>query len=243
MKEGLTAKQLKLIAIAAMTIDHFTWVFFPGCQTIWYVYLLHIIGRLTAPIMWFFLAEGAHYTHDIKSYSKRLFLFAIVSHFAYCFAFGIDLVGGKAGLFNRTSVIWSLALSVVLIAICRNENIAVWKKYAAIAVGCVLGFPSDWSSIAVMAPVMMYEGTFPKKAKMIVLWTAVYAAVYFVFLNKPYGILQMFTFLSIPLLAQYNGKRGSGSKGKWFFYVYYPLHLVLVGIFRLWIQGNVSIIF
>ena len=54
----LNSNHLKLIAIIAMTIDHLTWLAFPGCQKIWYVMLLHIVGRLTAPIMWFFIVEG-----------------------------------------------------------------------------------------------------------------------------------------------------------------------------------------
>ncbi|MBQ4179720.1 MAG: conjugal transfer protein TraX, partial [Ruminococcus sp.] len=61
-KIRLNANQIKLIAIIAMTIDHLTWALFPGLQTQWYVMALHIIGRLTAPIMWFFVAEGCHYT-------------------------------------------------------------------------------------------------------------------------------------------------------------------------------------
>lgn len=51
----LNSNHLKLIAITAMTIDHIAWLLFPGFQTNWYVLLLHIIGRLTAPIMWFFI--------------------------------------------------------------------------------------------------------------------------------------------------------------------------------------------
>jgi len=33
----LNSNHLKLIAIIAMTIDHLTWLAFPGCQKIWYV--------------------------------------------------------------------------------------------------------------------------------------------------------------------------------------------------------------
>lgn len=82
-EEGLSSDQLKLIAIAAMTLDHLTWTVFPGYSTEWFVILFHIIGRLTAPIMWFFIAEGYHYTHDVRRYAARLFLLAAVSHFAY----------------------------------------------------------------------------------------------------------------------------------------------------------------
>lgn len=30
---------------------------------------------------------------------------------------------------------------------------------------------------------------------------------------------------------------------KWFFYVYYPAHLVIIGIIRIALHGNISIIF
>ena len=91
-ENGLNANQLKLIAIAAMTLDHLIWTLFPGYSTEWFVVLCHIIGRLTAPIMWFFIAEGYHYTHNIKKYAARLFLLAAISHFAYNFCFGIPFI-------------------------------------------------------------------------------------------------------------------------------------------------------
>ena len=40
-----------------MTIDHLTWTLVPGNSRVWWVIALHLIGRLTAPIMWFFIAE------------------------------------------------------------------------------------------------------------------------------------------------------------------------------------------
>lgn len=70
-----------------------------------------------------------------------------------------------------------------------------------------------------------------------------YAAVYFLFLDKLYGALQMFTFLTIPILAQYNGERGKWKGMKWFFYVYYSAHLVIIGVIRIALYGNISIIF
>ena len=86
-RKGLNTDQLKLIAIAAMTLDHLTWTLWPGYSREWWVMIFHILGRLTAPIMWFFIAEGYHYTHDIKKYAARLFFLAAVSHFAYNFLF------------------------------------------------------------------------------------------------------------------------------------------------------------
>lgn len=246
-KKRLNANQIKLIAIIAMTVDHLTWAFFPGTQAVWYVFALHIIGRLTAPIMWFFIAEGCFYTCNIRKYAGRLFLFALISHFAYNFAFGIPFLPFSTGsFFNQTGVMWSLAWSVVLIAIRRDERVPKWVKIIAIPIICVIAFPSDWSCIAVMCPFFLYQhrGNFKAQALDIVIWTLMYAAVYFIFLDKLYGILQLFTFLTIPFLAQYNGERGKKIPGtKWGFYIYYPAHLVIVGIIRIAVDGNVSIIF
>ena len=60
MKKGLNSNALKVIAIIAMTIDHVVSVMFPNYPTDWWILLLHMIGRITAPIMWFFIAEGYH---------------------------------------------------------------------------------------------------------------------------------------------------------------------------------------
>lgn len=244
-KKFLSSNQIKLIAIIAMTIDHIAWAVFPGTDTTWYVYGLHIIGRLTAPIMWFFIAEGYHYTHDVRKYISRLFIFAIISHFAYDFAFGIPILPFSAGVFNQTSVMWSLAWAVVLMAVWNSEKTENGLKWAATVGICLISFPSDWSSIAVMAPffIAFHRGSFKKQALDIVIWSAVYAAVYFIFLNKPYGLLQLFTFLSVPVLSKYNGKRGRWKGMKWFFYIYYPAHLVAVGIIRLVLHGDISAIF
>ena len=112
-KAALNSNQLKLIAIAAMTLDHLVWTICPGYSRVWWVMLAHIVGRLTAPIMWYFVAEGYHYTHDVKKYAGRLFLLALISHFAYNFCFGISFIPFRNSVFNQTSVAWSDRKSVV----------------------------------------------------------------------------------------------------------------------------------
>ena len=91
-KRGLNSNQLKFLAIIAMTIDHLVCVIWPGYPKDWWILGLHIIGRLTAPIMWFMICEGYHYTRNLKKYITRLFVFAVISHFAYNFAFGIPFI-------------------------------------------------------------------------------------------------------------------------------------------------------
>ena len=244
-EKGLSTADLKLIAIIAMTIDHLTWLFFPGLQRVWYVCLLHIIGRLTAPIMWFFIAEGSHYTKNPKKYITRLFVFAIISHFAYSFAFGLNPIPFKSGIFNQTSVIWSLAIAAALIFIVNNYKLSYRKNFALILLANLLSFPSDWSCIATMTPFYLYNhrGDFKKQVRDFILFGFMYALVYFIFIDKVYGVLQLFIFLSIPLLSLYNGKAGNNRNMKWLFYIYYPAHLAIVGVLRLLLYGNVNILF
>ena len=202
VKKGLNSNQIKMIAIVAMTVDHLTWLFFPGCQKIWGVMLLHVIGRLTAPIMWFFIAEGFHYTRNVKKYIGRLFAFAVISHFAYNFAGGIPFIPN--GFFNMTSVMWSLAWAVVLMVIFMSGSLPQWAKIALIILICFITFPSDWSTVAAMCPVYLYlnRDSFKKQAIAMFIWSAIYAAVYFFFIDKAYGLLQMCTLLSLPILKQ-----------------------------------------
>lgn len=114
-RPALSGNALKGIAILAMTLDHLTWTLWPGYTTDWWVLLLHLLGRVTAPIMWFFVVEGYHYTHDVKKYAARLFALAFISHFAYDFCFGIPFVPLSTGPFNQTGVVWSLAWGLVLL--------------------------------------------------------------------------------------------------------------------------------
>lgn len=239
-KKGWNGNQLKLIAIIAMTIDHLAWTLEPGYSTEWWVLLCHLAGRLTAPIMWFFIVEGWHYTHDVRKYTLRLFLLALVSHFAYNFCFGIPMLPFREGsFFNQTSVAWSLAWGLVLLRIYSNEKTASWLKFALTILICLVSFPSDWSCVASMAILYMgvSRGDFKKQMVWMMVWSAVYALVYFLFLDRLYGLLQLGTCLTIPLLRCYNGRRGRWKGMGKLFYVYYPLHLALLGLLRTALRG------
>lgn len=243
LKRGLNSNQLKIIAIIAMTIDHVVDVIFPNYPTDRWIIGLHIIGRLTAPIMWFMIAEGYHYTHNIKKYAGRLFLFAIISHFAYNFAFGIPFIPFQTSVFNQTSVIWSLAWGLVALYVLDKSKLKTWQKVLIIIGINIITFCSNWSCIAVMAIVAigMNRGNFKKQMTDMMIWVSMYALVYFLFIDKVYGIIQLFVCLSIPLLKAYNGERGKWKSMKWFFYVYYPLHLFICGIIRVMLHGNMGV--
>lgn len=120
VNKGFTAFQLKMTAIAAMTFDHLLWVLFPGYDNGNVILLLHSIGRLTAPIMCFFIAEGYYRTSNLKKYILRLLILAVISHFAYCFAFGIPFSPFEGGVFNRTGIIWTLMWGIILLDFCSK---------------------------------------------------------------------------------------------------------------------------
>lgn len=239
----LNSNHLKLIAIIAMTIDHFSDLLYLGFPVNAGSITLHSIGRLTAPIMWFFISEGYHYTHDVKKYLFRLGIFAIISHFAYCFAFGINFIPND--IFNQTSVMYPLFIAVIVLYISDNRNINNILKHILVFLLVWSAFPADWSCIATLSVINMYSnrGNVDKQMISILPWVFVYGLVSFLFINKVYGLIQVFVLLVYPLLKLYNGERGKAKWMKWFFYIYYPLHLVILGILRIAIYGNVSLLF
>ena len=242
MKKTLNANQLKLIAVCAMIFDHLIWVIEPG-YTGGIFLILHSIGRIVAPIFCFFIAEGAYYTHNRKKYLTRLLIFAVISHFAYCFAFGINFIPFSNGIFfNQTSIMWSLALGLIGIMIQDSDIKNIWKTIITLLL-CVLGFPSDWSSVAVMIVIYnyVYRNNFKKQMLIQTIFSGIYSLVYCLFIDTRYGLVQLSTVLAIPLLNKYNGKRGKWAGMKYFFYLIYPIHLIICGIIRIYLHGNISV--
>jgi len=238
-KTGLSSNIIKLIAIIAMTIDHIAWAFFPHYSLDIPVLSMKIIGRLTAPIMMFFIAEGYYYTRNTIKYIFRLFILAIISHFAYAIAFDKDFIPFKETAFDQTSVIWAFMVGLIALAIRESKTlkIKIWQKYIIIFLIIWIAFPADWSSPAALA--ILYiginHGNFKKQMISLVICIGFYAIVYAIFLDLIYGLLQMLIILAIPILYKYNGQRGKWKGMKWFFYIYYPLHLFILGLIRLYI--------
>lgn len=246
MKKGLNSNALKMIAIIAMTIDHIAWLVFPDYPHEVLPVILHIIGRLTCPIMCYFIAEGYHYTKNIRKYTCRLFVFAVISHFAYIFA-SADFVDRKSfipfyygNILNQTSVIWPLAWGLVMLRIVNSEKIPKqWVKTVLILLICLVTFPSDWSCIASLCILAFgtNRGKLKTQSVWLIIYVAIYAAVYCFAIDWVYGLVQMGVVLAIPFIKLYNGKRGKNPRVnkimKWFFYIYYPLHLAILGTIQL----------
>lgn len=240
------ANHLKLIAIIAMTIDHAADLIFPGFTADPMSIVMHLIGRLTAPIMWFFICEGYYYTRNIKKYMLRMFVFAVISHFAYCFAFGINPIPFSDGILNQTSVIYPLFIAVVVLWLRNgNPNMNKWLKEIIIFVLIWTAFPADWSSISVLVIISMYQkrGDLKGQIKAMLPWVVLYGVISFFFVNRIYALVLIGVLMVYPILNLYNGTQGKTQWMKWFFYIYYPLHLIIIGIIRILIYGNVPLLF
>jgi hypothetical protein len=132
---------------------------------------------------------------------------------------------------------WTFALGLVALAVSKTENqkIKPWQKQVIIWICLIAAFCADWSTPAAVSILYMgmNRGKFKKQMLWFMLWIVTYSIVYEIFLNFVYGLIQLSVIFAIPILYQYNGTRGKWKGMKWFFYIYYPLHLTIFGIIRI----------
>lgn len=115
----LNRTQLKFIAICAMVCDHTAWGFVEFMSPLGQV--MHIIGRLTIPIMCFFVAEGFRHTSSVKGYIKRMVLFWIVAMLPF-YLFFHELYD------YRQNIIFDLLLGLLMLAVLENKRFKLWQK-------------------------------------------------------------------------------------------------------------------
>ncbi|MBQ3927908.1 MAG: conjugal transfer protein TraX [Clostridia bacterium] len=237
-----------------MTLDHLTWILFPGYPVEPLPIFLHLVGRLAFPIFAFFIAEGFHYTHDKKKYALRLLLFSLISHVPYMMAsltfqrYGwLSLIpfatGNGIGRFlNQGSVLFSYFIGILMLQVNESIRFKKWQKTLIILLLCILSFPCDWSCIGslIVLSIGSNRGRPLRQILWSALWLSCYAIVYVFALDRIYGFIQFGTLLSIPLLCLYNGRKSDSillnKIMRYFLYLYYPIHLLVLGIVGLLIR-------
>lgn len=236
VKKGLSSNALKIIAIIAMTIDHAAWLLFPGHPVEPLPIIMHVIGRITAPIMIFFISEGYQYTRNRNKYLTRLLIFAAISQIPYHMMFSDVVVIPGIPTMN---VIWPFAMGILALMIDRGDilpNAGRWQRMALTGVCLIFALPSDWSMPAAIAVLLMgrYSGRFKRKMMDMVSVLAVYAVICGFLFSPVYGFIHIGICIPILLLTLYNGTRGTvgGKAMKWLFYIYYPAHLLALGIIK-----------
>lgn len=226
----LNANQLKLIAIIAMALDHLAVVFLPEASSLWL--LAGAIGRLTAPIMCFFIAEGYHHTRSRKRYALRLLAGALVSHVPHALCFGFSVWE----FWRATSVMWSLFLGLLALMAWENRALALPRRLGAVALCCLLSYPGNWNCIAVLWVVCfgVLRDAGWKKWLAFAGVTGLYLAEFFVIESNDPLWLRLTVLAAVPLLMLYNGKRGSRRPVyQWGYYLFYPLHFLALYLLRI----------
>jgi hypothetical protein len=116
----------------------------------------------------------------------------------------------------------------------KIQSIAI--KIVLVLILCIIAFPADWSCIASLCILAFgtNRGKLKTQTAWMMLYVGIYSVGYFFLVDKLYAFVQLCVILAIPIIKLYNGKRAASpivnTILKWLFYIYYPLHLVILGI-------------
>ncbi len=266
----LNRNHLKYIVIILMLFDHICF-FLPSHNPI--RIFVSNISCIVAPTMALFIAEGYHYTSDLKKYMGRLLLFAVISYIPYILFFSGTIVpihlfpehmvptffspSGETRLppqvylpflnstlvVLNTSVIFTLFLGLLSIYLWDKVNMPIYLKLVITLLIFWLAAFTGWRYYLILLCLIFYFlRDNPKK-----MWSAFFIVAFLVMFNvmlfkNPFQFkfgmeFDIYTIgiLLVPLFfALYDGKPGNKSAfNKWFFYIFYPLHLLILGLIRI----------
>lgn len=206
---------LKIAAMLSMLCDHIGFVLVPANHFPEIYYTLRIIGRIAFPLFCFMLVEGFVHTHNRKNYIIRLAVFAIVSEIPF------DLSScGSAFDWDSQNVMWTLLIGfIVLCGLERFEENYLAKLAVLLAGGIAAYFMhTDYSMFGVFLIAVLYICRFNNKARIVLLGIMVLTQ----------GRIEAFAALSIPFIMKYDPDKNDIHLPEYFFYVFYPAHLVIL---------------
>ncbi|MBR5251290.1 MAG: hypothetical protein IKV52_00510 [Oscillospiraceae bacterium] len=226
---SLTNEQLKVIAVVTMTIDHIGAYLLPQYD------ILRIVGRISFPLFAFMVGQGCIHTKNIYKYLARMTAFAVVTQ--------IVLLPFQP--FYNLNIMFTFVLSVAVAVVIKKwhnilqngtapqKTVAVIFILTAVAAVYIICTAADveygfWGCM--LAPAA-FAGGYLKRAKHSNTYTnqiSAFAVVLVLLCFSSYSI-QNWSILSVLLLCLYNGRK-TGKIPKNFFYIYYPLHLVIIHI-------------
>ena len=225
LKTNLDTDFIKIIAVVSMTIDHIGGAFFPQYPA------FRWIGRIAFPLFCYCLTVGMMYTGDIKKYLLRLGAFAVISQPFWILAFNSDDIIGN--IFNL-NIFFTLIVS--LLGAWGFKERKWWLLILALILLNVINF--DYAMTGLILILIFYLCRNKPW-----LGAAVYTLTYLPALNgnmaDPLALkigghaigFEIFALLALPFIYI---QTNSGLKiPKWFFYIYYPVHLFaiyLIGI-------------
>ena len=227
-RPGLTGNQLKILAMITMTCDHVGLYLMPQFP------VLRILGRLAMPIYAYMIAQGCRHTHDRRRYLLRLLGLGLLCQTVYyavegslyqcilmTFSLSVALIWGMDAAVRRPDparIVTAVGLFAAAVFLCQIlPKLLPGTDYAV-----------DYGILGVLLPVLVFCGE-NRRQELLLL------AVGLAALAVSLGGIQRWSLAALPLLALYNGRKGSYPLGR-LFYIYYPLHLaVIYGIG--WLMG------
>lgn len=199
------------------------------------------LSLITPPVMFFFVADGFKYTRSRKKYAMRLLIFGCITQVPF-YLLWFEFYG-----WWQTNVMFGLLFG--LLALCAWESrFKLWQRIALVILCCLgsLAIMTEWM---LFGPVIIFGlHVFREKPKARAIWYfsawAVYLAVSsvpsliteFTPIRLEVTLVHIFDFIAAYLLMTvfYSGKKGHFPKfSKWFFYIFYPAHILLAVILRL----------
>ncbi len=223
---SLNRNQLKYLAVTAMLLDHIAWAFVPTVSPAGQ--LMHAVGRLTAPVMLYFLAEGYVHTRSVRRYAGRLFLFTLIS-WVPCSLF--DTGAWPAPYFG---MLFTMLLGLAAILVWDRSGMSLPGKTAVTLGLCALSLLGDWPVLGVLWPLgfCLLREDERKKWGFYLVSAGAFCLIVLLTLG-PRQLFQLGVFLAPPLLRCYNGEAGSRAPfHRWFFYLFYPAHLLLLWLLK-----------
>ncbi len=237
---GLSGNALKILAALSMLCDHVGLVFFPDEK------IFRIVGRLALPIFAFMIAEGCRYTRNKFRYFVTVFALAMVCQTVY-FVYAGD---------TYMNILVTFSLSILTVYALQSfkeawlDKESTWLKKTAffflfaLSVGAVYFLNTvltiDYGFYGCMLPVFaaLFHPTANASEEYLGRWDKIpihvaSLAVGTLLLALSLRSVQYWSFMALIPLLLYSGKRGK-LRMKYFFYVFYPLHLLLLeGIYML----------
>ena len=207
---------------------------------------MRAVGRIAFPIFIFMLIEGYFNTHDRWKYLLRVGIFAIISEVPYDVSFNLtqrQMLEQKFIEFTDQNVFFTIflgLLAIIVIDTIVGLNLDImFKGVVVLAFGIGMAgigylIKSDYDLVGVLAIEAAYltrkavklteiEKEYPVRSNLAVA-LVICCALLFV------GVKELYAFVTVPLLALYNGKRGGYMK--YTFYIFYPLHLLIIGLIK-----------
>lgn len=218
-----------------MLLNHIANVFFQPGTMLYEVFV--DIGYFTAITMCYFLVEGYRYTRSKKKYGIRLLVFALLSQPAFAFAFPYN---------SGWNMMFTL-LVCFLILVVRERMMPGMLRMVVVGLLVLLTTSGDWAIFAPVFTILFDEwrGDRDRIRAAYIGSAAAFGVLNLMNYLEVYPVMLAFlcaTGSAVGILVSgfviqylYNGKRAEHGRtvSKWFFYVFYPAHLAILGAIRL----------